>query len=289
MVRSALGRFLFTAASSASAALALVSLVPTGTSAAETDHPLLSRMSGFELRGKTVKDFDAFQDSPVRCEPPSCKSDAIKEQRFRAEGKVTELDYSATKDAGELAILRNHENAIRALGGKWVNPGTNPFGRHVFAIEKDGATTWVVLNVTSASGYRLAIIEPVAMQQTVTAGQLADQIKKQGFATLYINFDTAKSDLKPDTQGTVKEIAAMLKANPDFKLSIEGHTDNVGDAKANKKLSEDRARSVMKAVVAQGIDAQRLVAAGFGMEQPVADNRTEEGRAKNRRVELVKK
>lgn len=159
----------------------------------------------------------------------------------------------------------------------------------MFRIDKDGATTWVVLNVISASGYRLAIIEPATMQQSVTAGQLAEQIKKQGFATLYINFDTGKSEIKPDAQATIAEIAAMLKANSEFKLSIEGHTDNVGSAKSNKKLAEDRARSVMKAVIARGIDAKRLVSAGFGMERPVADNRSEDGRAKNRRVELVKR
>lgn len=256
--------------------------------AAETDHPLLSGMAGFEIRGKKAADFDRFEDGPVDCEP-ACKSEAIKDFTFRAEGRVTRLDYSADKDVGKLAILRNYENAIGALGGKRVNPTTNPSGRHVFRIDKDGATTWVMLNVTSASGYRLAIIEPVALQQTVTAGQLADQIKKQGFATLYINFDTAKSNIKQDAQGTITEIATMLKANPDFKLSIEGHTDGVGDAKSNKKLSEDRARAVMNAVLMQGIDGKRLSAAGFGMEKPVADNRTEDGRAKNRRVELVKR
>ncbi|NJN63855.1 MAG: OmpA family protein [Acidobacteria bacterium] len=68
-----------------------------------------------------------------------------------------------------------------------------------------------------------------------------------------------------------------------------GHTDNVGQPAPNKALSEKRAQSVMAAVIAGGIDAKRLSAAGFGQERPVADNRTEEGRAKNRRVELVKK
>lgn len=265
----------------------LLSTVPL--QAAETDHPLLSGMADFEIRGKKSVDFDRFQDGPIDCGSNGCKSDAIQNSTFQTEGRVTELDYSAIKDVGELAILRNYENAIQSLGGVRVNPTKYTFGRHVFRIEKDGATTWVALNIISASGYRLAIIEPAMLQQTVTAGQLAAQIKKQGFATLYINFDTAKSDLKSDAQGMIKEIASMLKANPDFKISIEGHTDKIGDAKSNKKLSEDRARAVMKAVVAQGVDATRLTTAGFGMEQPVADNRTEEGRAKNRRVELVKR
>lgn len=257
--------------------------------AAETDHPLLSGMAGFEIRSKKVIDFDQVQDSPVECDPVTCKTAAIKDGTFRAEGLVTNIDYSATKDAGELAILRNYEHAIRSLGGTLVNPRLHTFGRHVFKIEKDGAITWVVLNIVSASGYRLAIIEPAVMQQTVTAGQLADQIKKQGFATIYINFDTAKSDIKPEAQDIIKAIATLLKNNAELKLSVEGHTDNVGDAKSNKTLSAARARAVMRAVIMQDINPKRLGAAGFGMEQPVADNRTEEGRAKNRRVELVKR
>ena len=80
-----------------------------------------------------------------------------------------------------------------------------------------------------------------------------------------------------------------MKSNPGLKLSVEGHTDNAGDPASNKKLSEARAKSVTAAIVASGIEAARLSAAGFGQDKPVADNRTEEGRAKNRRVELVKK
>ena len=73
-----------------------------------------------------------------------------------------------------------------------------------------------------------------------------------------------------------------------LNISIEGHTDNVGTPAANKTLSENRARAVMQAVVAQGIAASRLRSAGHGQEKPIADNRSEDGRAKNRRVELVK-
>jgi len=80
----------------------------------------------------------------------------------------------------------------------------------------------------------------------------------------------------------------MLSADPALKLSIEGHTDNAGNAGHNKTLSMDRAKSVMQAAVKQGIAAGRLSAQGMGQERPIADNRTEDGRAKNRRVELVK-
>jgi len=127
------------------------------------------------------------------------------------------------------------------------------------------------------------------MQQVVSANKLLDELNKAGFIALYITFDTAKADLKADGRATVAEIVKMLKSAPTLKISIEGHTDNVGQPAANKALSENRARSVMAAIVAGGIDAKRLSSAGFGQERPIADNRSEDGRAKNRRVELVKK
>src|SRR5678815_3894642 len=137
--------------------------------------------------------------------------------------------------------------------------------------------------------YQLVITEVASMAQVVSANELLQELNKNGFVALYINFDTGKAELKQDGVATVKESASPLKSNPTLKRGVEGHTDNVGDAAANKKLSGARAKSVTAAIVASGIDAARLSAAGFGQEKPVADNRTEEGRAKNRRVELVKK
>jgi len=80
-----------------------------------------------------------------------------------------------------------------------------------------------------------------------------------------------------------------MKAEPEMKVSIEGHTDNTGDPAANKKLSERRAKAVQESLVAKGIAAARLSSRGWGQEKPVADNRSEEGKAKNRRVEIIKK
>jgi outer membrane protein OmpA-like peptidoglycan-associated protein len=88
---------------------------------------------------------------------------------------------------------------------------------------------------------------------------------------------------------TVEQIAALLKAHADLKVSIEGHTDNVGTPQSNKILSQERAKSVVNAAVQKGIVAERMTAVGWGQEKPIADNRSEDGRAKNRRVEVVKK
>jgi outer membrane protein OmpA-like peptidoglycan-associated protein len=127
------------------------------------------------------------------------------------------------------------------------------------------------------------------MAQEVTAGDMLAALNKSGFIALYINFDTGKSDIKPESQAVVEQIAKLLSDNPNLSISIEGHTDSVGTPAANKTLSEQRARAVMSAVVKTGIPAGRLSAVGWGQEKPLADNRTEEGRAKNRRVEIVKK
>jgi outer membrane protein OmpA-like peptidoglycan-associated protein len=80
----------------------------------------------------------------------------------------------------------------------------------------------------------------------------------------------------------------MLQKNPDVKVSIEGHTDNFGNIASNKTLSENRAKAVMDALIAKGISKTRLSSKGWGSTKPVADNATEEGKAANRRVEIVK-
>jgi OOP family OmpA-OmpF porin len=103
-----------------------------------------------------------------------------------------------------------------------------------------------------------------------------------------IQFELNKSVILPQSFGLMDEIADTIKKNPQVKkLSIEGHASAEGDAKKNLKLSDDRAKSVMKYLVEKGVEAARLTAKGFGVTKPIADNNTEEGREKNRRVEFV--
>lgn len=146
----------------------------------------------------------------------------------------------------------------------------------------------VVLHLDT-SNYQLTIIEQQPLGELVTASKLAADLKAAGVATLHIEFETGKAQLPSAGQAMVKEIATLLRNAPELQLSIEGHTDRVGQAADNLRLSQERAEAVMKAVVAQGIEAKRLKAVGHGQNEPVADNRTEEGRARNRRVELVKR
>ncbi len=118
---------------------------------------------------------------------------------------------------------------------------------------------------------------------------MRDELNKTGFVTLHINFETGKADIKLESQKIVDQVAEMLKTDDSLNVSIEGHTDNVGTAGFNKTLSENRAKSVMSAIVSRGIEKSRLSAKGWGQEKPVGDNKTEDGRAMNRRVEIVKK
>jgi len=127
------------------------------------------------------------------------------------------------------------------------------------------------------------------MVQEVSANDMYEALNRDGFMALYINFDTGKALIKPQSLPIIAQVVALLKENPSLKLGIEGHTDNVGEAVFNKALSQERAEAVMAALVERGIASGRLSATGRGQEVPLADNRSEEGRAKNRRVEIVKR
>ncbi|HET8656011.1 MAG TPA: OmpA family protein [Longimicrobiaceae bacterium] len=119
---------------------------------------------------------------------------------------------------------------------------------------------------------------------------LYDALSEKGrVATQGIYFDSGSDRIRPESTPTLKQITAMLTAHPDLRLTIEGHTDNVGSAAANQALSERRAAAVAAYLAGQGISADRLESKGFGASKPAASNDTPEGRQQNRRVELVKR
>lgn len=139
---------------------------------------------------------------------------------------------------------------------------------------------------------RVDIVELKGMQSkmvVVKADEMTEKIRVSGRVALYsLLFDTDKAELRAESKPTLAEIAKMLKAQPKMRLLVVGHTDSVGEREYNMGLSKRRAESVVKSLVSSyGIAANRLVPAGVGMLAPVATNQTEEGRAKNRRVELV--
>lgn len=254
------------------------------------DHPMLTRYPDSRIT-EYSKNFSAIEFTVAR-DPAS---GGVK--REKVEGDTTRLHYFHNKKEGQpspLQVVRNYQNAIKSIGGEIVWERIEEYtAETTLRVTSGGKEVWVkvLADVYSSPtfSYRLDIVERAAMQQVVSANKLFDELNAKGFITLYINFDTNKWDIKSDAQPTLAEVAKMLKANPALQISVEGHTDNVGPASANKTLSENRAKSVMSALVSQGIGAPRLTAKGFGQESPIADNRSEDGRAKNRRVELVKR
>lgn len=266
------------------------------------DHPLFNRMPGYELQSCDTKEFDA-RDFPSGAKLTEYQRAA---ENVAVEGEQTTLQYCAQPDgkhASGLQIARNFENAVKASGGTVIaefggeqQPNaladeTYGMADHAaaLALQKSGKEIHaLVVPYNEGSCYALYVGEKKAMEQAVKVNELVDKINKDGFIALYINFDTAKATIKPDSSKQLDDVAAALKSAPELKLEVAGHTDNVGDAAANQKLSEARARSVMDALVKRGIAANRLSAKGYGQSKPIADNRSEDGRAKNRRVELVK-
>jgi len=123
----------------------------------------------------------------------------------------------------------------------------------------------------------------------VSERELLAALVRNGRAVLHINFDFDKSTLRPDAIPAIDQVTALLKDNPALGLQIEGHTDDIGTKQHNASLSEARARAVRNVLVSHGIAASRLAVVGMGATQPVADNRSDEGRFKNRRVEFVRK
>jgi OmpA-OmpF porin, OOP family len=274
--------------------LALVLVAPAAIAASDDvagskDHPLLTRYPDSILTEYEQN----FNSVPLTV---GTENGAPKVQNI--EGHATLIRYfyrDATKQPSPLQIIRNYQNAVKAIKGEVVFerlPKEGDGGETTLKVNSGGKDIWIKVEPdiwsAPAQSYKLSIVEVEAMAQVISANALLDALNKDGFIALYINFDTGKSDLKADGEATVKEIATMLKSAPTLKISIEGHTDNVGTPASNVKLSEARAKSVMDAVVKAGIAKDRLSSKGLGQTTPIADNRSEDGKAKNRRVELVK-
>jgi outer membrane protein OmpA-like peptidoglycan-associated protein len=143
--------------------------------------------------------------------------------------------------------------------------------------------------VTTPKGGRPFVAELNRYAAEAPNADVTRSLSNSGRVTLSdVHFATGKADITPDSETALNEVAATLKEHADWKIRIEGFTDNVGSRIENRKLSRDRADAVMSWLAAHGIDSGRLSSKGYGEARPVATNKTAEGRAKNRRVQLVR-
>jgi outer membrane protein OmpA-like peptidoglycan-associated protein len=206
------------------------------------------------------------------------------EMRVAAPGSITK-SYSVPQHLQSPAAFYTvyHDPLVQA-GWTIVHQTTNLLSADAVInahYTNNGRDIWVMLH-GGGDGYTIQVGDAGAQD-------LAKQLDQDCHVALYgINFDFNKSTLRPDSDPTLEKVLALLKSRPDLKLEVQGHTDNVGSDDYNLKLSDARAASVVAWLVSKGIAADRLTAHGYGMRQPIADNGSDEGRAKNRRVELRK-
>lgn len=288
------------------AAMVVVEAQPFAATARWRDEfPHLSLPAGYDGGNKpTQRDFDMY---------PFWTGSGFEE----VEGKT----YAAHVKAGEKAhsmheVRRNLEAMMAEAGGTKVFDGRIPkdaaerydadlkgfyssatgYGWHdydslVYRVDLPGGRqVWVHARLDYLdAGWVVA--EREGFTQTAAllpASAMKQQLEADGRVALQVNFATDKADILPDSQPQVDQVLQLLRDDPALRLSIDGHTDASGDAAHNLRLSGARAQSVVAALTAQGIDAARLRAKGHGQAQPVADNATAEGKAANRRVELVR-
>lgn len=252
------------------------------------DTPYFTGMPAYTIYEADDKEFEAWNFyNGKTCVP-------VEGRNFRRAYILKE----GAKQASELQIVRNYANAIKSMGGTIIFDGNDAascaanagYRMVIGKVVKGSDELWAEIAAWGDGGeYSITVVVKEAMKQDVTASALFEALNREGHVALYINFDTGKATIRLDSQPVIDQVAEMLQTNPGLMLSVEGHTDSVGTPASNKVLSENRAKAVVAALAGKGIDAKRLTTAGWGQDKPIADNQTEEGRAKNRRVELVKK
>lgn len=247
-----------------------------------TPSPLLTRMTGCSIYECMKKDFDSFEvvinkDGDTR----------------ELEGAVDHAKYVCPTAMSQLQLLRNAEAALTKAGYKSVFSGRHPAYDHPAVTMQKGAQ-WIFFqtnNFNEFPTYELTtiLVKEMAQEMSASAQAMSEAIAKSGRLDIYgITFATGQAAITPQSNQVLSDLLAVLQANGEWRLRIEGHTDNVGDQAANLKLSNARAAAVAAWLTGQGVDPGRLSTAGLGDTQPVADNSTEDGRARNRRVVVIK-
>lgn len=278
------------------------------------DLPMISRYPGSVIENAGAKEFDEYDLIVGKCRPDgTCKTQHV-------EGKISWVKYTTPPKRSLLEVSRNYQQALQKAGFQqvyachekdcgtngegaaqpnevgfingwnnryWIGKLSRPAGDVYAVVNADGPDDGNRENNTHVMTIELRPMEGGMV--SVTAAGLADDLSKTGHSALYgIFFDTGKAEVKSESDATLVEVAKLLQQSAGLKLIVAGHTDNVGDFASNMDLSRRRAEAVVKALAARGVAASRLNPQGLGPCSPVASNDDDAGRARNRRVELVK-
>jgi len=294
------------------AAVAIPAAAQQRDVAGSRDYPGIGRFGGSIITGYQTKDFDAARMQAAAF----ANGNPVKP--LRLEGRVTRVAYRTGPGPSILEVSRNFENQLKGAGFETLLAcdtdacGGIPFSeqidvlpipqmwidgfnfRYFAAHKKDGNSDIYASVVTSKNNdnttTELVVAVVGAMEnKMVDAAAMAKGLGEKGHIALYgIYFDTDRATLKKESAPTLAEMAKLLDGQPQMRVFIVGHTDSQGSYEHNMTLSRQRAESVAAALSASyRIARNRLYTAGVGYLAPVGSNATEEGRALNRRVELV--
>jgi OOP family OmpA-OmpF porin len=235
--------------------------------AGKGDFPFLAPIPGSQAHGGQE------DNSPFRLTPKGANQDEIV-----ANGSVVR-SYSL-KDGSQALFAAVYHDALVKAG--WSIEKETPNAEVIVAhYARKGRNLWAYL-IDHGTDYDIRVGKEAATDQMKST--LASNCH---VALLGVLFDFNKSTLQPASDGILMQVSTLMKANPSLNVEIQGHTDNVGADAYNQTLSEARARSVMTWLTQHAVAAARLTAKGYGKTQPVADNNSDEGRMRNRRVEIA--
>lgn len=281
-----------------------------------SDHPRISRFAGSTIVQYKAAEFGLLV---LPLSPASPTKGAAKNQSV--EGRSRQVLYRIPAGHNSHEVFRTYEAALKkdgfqilyaCMGDVQCGSGWPSYLQGKYDVSMGGVVwesqrylaarraapdgdTYVMLyayDEGSQSKVLLHIVDVAPLKEglvTITAAEMAKDIGAVGHVPVYgIYFDVDKADIKPESAPALQEMAKLLEQQPRLNVAIVGHTDNVGTLDHNLLLSERRADAVVRALVSQyRVDAKRLMPKGVGPLAPVASNASEEGRAKNRRVELV--
>ncbi len=281
------------------------------------DHPMITRYPGSSIITYVAVDFDEYV---LPLSAPSDKTGVQFDKSKELEGKLTRIGYKMANTTSTLKIYRNFTNAFKKAGfkelfackkeacgkgGKWqsffVNNqvwGDNSTARMVTVSKKiKGRDVYIVLYVGDQSNRMTIGLDVIEIQDMendlieINAQSLQQKLENEGRVSLYgIKFEVGKAQLLDSSKKAIKDLADVMKKVSTLRVYVVGHTDDTGESKDNLLLSNERAIAVVKQLISQHkIAKERLLAFGAGPYVPVGNNANEEGKALNRRVDIVKR